>query len=190
MRSALVVILLSVLTWTVSACDDDPFDVTWVANPDTALLYSLARDDLNVPSAFDFVPGRRVPVVVEAPGATGNWDLAVDTRDGEIVVLPPGALDIESRAGVATFPGLTLDEVEEAPDDSASYAIDEPVPVETGSVYVVRTRQARGRFSQVCVFFGKLEPVEVDAEGGTLRFVFDVNPDCNDRSLVPDEQPS
>lgn len=174
----------------VAACDDNPFDVTWTANPDTVLLYSLARPELNLPSAFDFVPTNRRTVRVERPGASGNWDVALDAgADGGLVFLTPPALGIDARSGIVPRPGVGFEELSEAPADTAQYSFSEPVPVEEGRVYVVRTRRARGGFGRLCAFFGKFEPVEVDAEAGVMRFVYDVNPDCNDRSLVPDEQP-
>lgn len=185
-RDALLFAACALLLWGAAACGDDPFDITWTANPDTVVLYSLARPELNRPSAYDFVPTNRRRVEVEDPGATGQWDLAVDTREGSLVFVAPAALGVDSRAGVATFPGLTLDEIREAPSDSAAYSTTEPVAVETGTVYVVRTRRSRGGFGQLCTFFAKLEPIGLDAEAGTVRFVFDVNPQCNDRSLVPD----
>jgi hypothetical protein len=37
------------------------------------------------------------------------------------------------------------------------------------------------------VFFAKLEPLVLDVAGGTLEFVFDASPVCNDTRLVPPE---
>lgn len=187
LRSPFLPLVVGVLTWTLPACDDDPFAVTWVANQDTTRLYSLDRPEVGLVSAFDFI-GRRT-VVVEAPGTTGTWDLAVDDVDGGLAFITPSGLGIESEAGIAAVPDLTLDELREAPGDSAAYAILDPVPAEVGTVYVIRTREARGQFSQLCLFFGKFEVTEVDPSSGSVSFVFDLNPDCDDRSLVPDQQP-
>lgn len=177
------------LLWMLPACGDSPFDVTWTANPDTVLLYSLARPEPNLPAAFDFVPTRRRRVLVEAAGATGNWDMAVDTRDGRLVFVAPSALGVDSRAGIASFPDMTLEELQEAPSDSAAYALTDPVPVDAGTAYVVRTRDTRSSFGRVCSNFAELRPLEIDPGAGTVRFVYDVNPQCNDRSLVPDRFP-
>lgn len=185
-RTAIIFTAAAGLLWTLPACGDDPFAIRWTERRDTVLLYSLARPELNLPSAFDFVPASRRTVEVEAPGATGSWDLALDTRDGMLVFLPPGELGIESRAGIAAFPGRDLDELNEAPADSADYALDVPVPVEVGTAYVVRTRRRQGRFGRFCSYFAELFPLEVNPEVGTIRFIYDVNPNCNDRSLVPD----
>jgi len=164
-------------------CGDDPFRIDWVASPDTVLLYSLARPELNLPSAFNF--NERSVVQVESPGATGRWDVALDTRDGELVFLPPGALGINSRARITALPGLDFDEVREAPRDTTLYASREPLSVSAGVVYVVQTEQTVGSFGQRCVYYAKLEPTVIDVEGGTLEFMFDSNPVCNDSRLVP-----
>lgn len=185
----LTAVAAAALLWTVPACGDNPFDVTWTARPDTVLLFSLARPELNLPSAFDFVPTRRRRVRVEQPGATGNWDLALDTRGGELVFLAPRALGIDADAGIAAFPGMTLEELQEAPSDSADYAFTEPVPVEAGTAYVIRTRDTRSSFGRICRNFGEFVPLDIDPVAESVSFVYDVNPQCNDRSLVPDETP-
>ncbi|MFP3949373.1 MAG: hypothetical protein ACOC8K_05505 [Gemmatimonadota bacterium] len=179
--------VVGVLLWSLAACDDDPFAVTWVANEGTALIYSLDRPEVGLASAFDFI-GRR-EVVVESPGTTGTWDMALDEVGGELSFVTPNVLGIESDAGIAAFPDLTLDELTEAPADSAAYSVLDPVPVEVGTVYVIRTREARGRFSQLCLFYGKFEVTAVEPSTGSVQFVFDLNPDCDDRTLVPDQQP-
>ncbi|MDX1567910.1 MAG: hypothetical protein R3223_08925 [Longimicrobiales bacterium] len=187
LRGPLLLAVVGTLLWTLAACDDDPFAVTWVANQGSARLYSLDRPEVGAVSAFDFI-GRR-EVVVESPGTTGTWDMALDEVDGQLSFITPNVLGIESEAGIAAFPDLTLDELTQAPADSAAYSILEPVPAEVGTVYVIRTRESRGRFSQLCLFYGKFEVTEVEPSTGAVQFVFDLNPDCDDRTLVPDRQP-
>lgn len=167
----------------LAACGDDPFRVDWVEAPDTVRLFSLAHPDLNLVSGFDF--NNRFALAVERADATGNWDMAVDTRGGRIVLLPPGALGVTSKARVAALKGRTLADVTEAPADTTLYEALNPVPVELGTVYVWRTRQGFGSFGTSCVYYAKMEPLIIDAEGGSLTFVFDGSPVCNDRSLVP-----
>jgi len=168
---------------SAASCGGDPFNIPWTAAPDTVLLYSMARPELNLPSAFNF--NRRTTVRVEAPGSTGNWDLALDTRKGKLVFLPPRALGVDSRARIASFPGMRFDELLEAPSDTTVYTSTEPVPVELNTVYVVRTGRSPGAFGRSCVYSAKLEPLDIDVEGGTLTFVFDSNPVCNSLALVP-----
>lgn len=160
------------------ACGDDPFRVNWEANPDTVLLYSLARPELGLPSAFNF--NRRQFVEIENPGATGNWDLALDTQDGQLVFLMPGTMGIQSRAQITSLSGLSFEEVRVAPADTTAYVANEPVPVELGPIYVIQTDQ-----TGQCVYYSKIEALEADVTRGTLRFVHDGSPVCNSRDLVP-----
>jgi hypothetical protein len=166
------------------ACDD-PFQLDWVSAPETVVIYSLSRPEPNLPSAFNF--HFRTPILVEAPGTTGQWDVALDNDAGRLVFLPPRALGINSRARIAALPGREFHEVVDAPQDTAAYVSDRPVPVALGTVYVVQTGEGIGSFGQRCVFFAKLEPIEVDVTGGQLTFVFDASPICNDTRLIPPE---
>ena len=179
-------LLCAALSLTLGACEDDPFQVNWLADPDTVLLYSLARPELNLPSGYNFNARQRVRI--EAPAASGSWDVALDSQEGELVFLPPGALNITSRARVTALPDAVFEDVREAPRDTAVYSANEAVPIEMNSVYVVRTSESLGSFGRRCVYFAKLEPLEIDVAAGTLRFVFDASPVCNDPRLVPPNQ--
>ena len=68
--------------------------------------------------------------------------------------------------------------------DTALYVARAPVPVELGTVYVWRSRQNYGYYGTSCVYYSKMEPLAMDPDGGTLTFVFDASPACNDRSLA------
>ncbi len=178
LASALLLVLAG-----ISACGDDPFRLDWVENPREVTLFSLDRDERNRPSAFEMRQGQRV--ILESVGAAGIWDFALDTRDGELVFLPPRSVGVQSRAGLAEFPNTRFDELREAPSDTAAYTTRTPVPVRMGSVYAVRTRQQPGSFGESCIFYGKVQPLEIDVAAGTLLFRFDTSPDCNNPRLVP-----
>lgn len=182
-RAVLALLTALAVGVVATACGSDPFAIRWTLSPDSVLLYSLARPEFNLVSGFNF--RSRVPVTVEDATSTGTWDMAVDTRDGRIVMLPPGALGIESRAGIAELPGMTFDEVVEAPKDTVAYSSVDPVPVRMGSIYVVRTNQSIGGFGTRCVYYHKLQPLAIDAAGGTFKFKFDGSPVCNDFRLLP-----
>ncbi|NJD19554.1 MAG: hypothetical protein FIA95_09785 [Gemmatimonadetes bacterium] len=182
-RFPLLAALLVAGAGGAAACGDDPFAIDWVESPDTVLLYALMRPELNLPSGFDFY--NRVGVVIESANATGAWDMAVDSRGGKIVLLPPGALGVSSKAQVAPLRGRTFADVTEAPADTALYVSRLAVPVEMGTVYVWRSRQNYGYYGTSCVYYSKMEAVEMDPAAGTLSFVFDSSPVCNDRSLIP-----
>jgi hypothetical protein len=181
-----VALVCLALSLTSGACDDDPFGFRdWEARPDTVLLYSLGRPELNLPSGYNF--NRRTLHRVEAANSSGQWDLALGSEEGRLVLLPPRALGIDTRAGVAPLPDESYDGVREAPGDTASYVTTEAVPVEVGRLYVVRTNQAPGQFGQTCSWYAKMEPLEADPELGFIRFRLDSNPVCNSRDLIPPE---
>ena len=182
--SAAAAIAIAVLV-VVSACGDDPFAIRWELQADTVLLYSLARTQPNLDSGFSFRRGDIGPVRIEAATATGTWDVALDTRGGQLVLLPPGALGVPSRARVTALPGMSRLDVLEAPSDTTVYSADEPVVVESGTVYVIRTDRAIGAFGTRCVYYARLEPVVIDVAGGTLTFVYDASPVCNSLRLIP-----
>ena len=174
---------LVALSVGLASCGSDPFAFPWELDADTVLLYSLARPELNLEAAFNFNNRRKVRV--EAATATGTWDVAVDTRGGQIVLLPPGALGISSKAGVTALPGLSFDDVIDAPEDTAVYSRFEAVAVQMGTIYVVKTSQSPGIFGRACSYYAKLEPLIIDVEGGTLTFKFDASPVCNSLRLIP-----
>lgn len=167
----------------LSACEDDPFGLgNWTANPDSLLLYSLDRPELNLPSAANLY--QKTTRRVEAPGASGDWDIALDTQDGGLVFLPSLAFGIPGDARIATFPGMDFDDLREAPGDTAVYTA-EAVPVDLNTTYVVRTNEYRGSFGSLCSYYAKLQPYEIDMGTQTVRFIVDSNPVCNQLALVP-----
>jgi len=182
-KRALVV--LAFLGLTVSACGDDPFLVRWEENPLQALVFSLDREpyDIPRPSAFNMLERRTV--ILEDPQSQGRWDFAVERQGNAMVLLPPRALGVTSQAGIAAIPQTAFADVLQAPADTAMYSTRQPVPIELGTTYVIRTHQQPGFFGGFCSYYGKVEALEIDVAGGTLRFLHDVNPDCNNRSLIP-----
>ena len=113
---------------------------------------------------------------IEAPDTGDDWDLAVDTRGGQLVWLPAAALGIPSEAGLAILEGETFESATEAPEDTARYVSDAPVAIVQGRIYAIRTRRQPGTFGTICNYYGKIEPLAVDVDAGTVRFQFDVSP--------------
>lgn len=167
----------------LTACGSDPFLVRWEEDPQEAVVYALDRDELNKPTGFDMLS--RSAIVIEDPQSEGRWDFAVDRENGRMVLLPPKVIGVESRAGIVPFPNTAYDDIRRAPADTAAYITDEPVPIEVGTIYVVRTHERIGSYGRTCVYYGKVEPVETDLENGIFRFLQDTSPDCNNLSLVP-----
>ena len=179
-RSAAVV---TSLLAGVAACGDDPFAFDWSDSPDTVLIYSLAHPEPNLVSGYGFF--QDLLVRVEAPTSTGQWDIALDTRNDELVLLPPGALGITPSARIATLENTAMDDVRRAPGDTLDYEPTNPVPVRVGTTYVIKTNRAPGSFGVSCVYHAKMEAVDIDLAGGALTFRHVTNPICNSTDLVP-----
>lgn len=175
--------LLLVAAAALGACDDDLSLGTWDATPDTIALFSLSRPDgLGFPSAYDF-SARRV-VEVETPGATGSWDVALADLSATLQLVPAGAFEGQvSRAGIATITGQSFDDLTEAPTDTSRFTA-QPVALQEGGVYVVRTRRVACGFS-TAVHYAKILAVSVDPVGGIATFAVVANPLCNNRSFIP-----
>ncbi len=184
---AVVAVVAALSLSILGGCDEDPFGFNdWVLSPDTAFLYSLARPELNLPSGFNM--NTRQLVRIEAAGSTGAWDFLVNTVDGAMVLVVPTAVGLETSAAIARIDDETFESIRSAPRDTARYERNAPVPLSVGQLYVVRTNLSQGSFGQRCNYYGKIEPLEIDIAGGTLRFRFDSNPICNSRDLVPPEK--
>jgi hypothetical protein len=172
------------LTLGSTACGDDLGLGSWIIIPDTSLIYSLSRPELlGQPSAYDFVQLRRL--VIESPGSTGIWDVALAEQNGAFVFIPSSAFPgINSRTGLSLTTNTTLESLTRAPGDTASYG-NQPVVLQVGGIYVVRTR------SEACPGFGtgsryaKFEVLSVEPDIGAVRIVAIRNPLCSNRDLVP-----
>jgi hypothetical protein len=168
----------------LAACEDE-FKQEWTAFPDTVELFSLSRPELlGRPSAYDFVPPG-IPIAVENPAATGNWDVALTDQGGTLAFVPAGVFGVNSRAGIATITAATtLEELEEAPSDTTAFK-STAIPIQLGKIYVVRTRRADCGFGSFGVRYAKFEAIEVNVPEGKLRFRTIANPYCNNRNLIP-----
>ncbi|HKJ91733.1 MAG TPA: hypothetical protein VJ957_01140 [Longimicrobiales bacterium] len=167
----------------LAGCGNSMGPNTWLAIPDTATLYSLSRTDyVGKPSAYDFTPGTNGPVVVEAPGYTNRWDIAIVAGANGLELAPAGTFE-----GVSATPALTrittagdtFDNLATAPSDSKLYTDSTRLPAVEGGLYVVRTRQV-----STCVYYAKFEVLSIDQQAGTVRLVAMGDPYCNDRDLI------
>jgi hypothetical protein len=112
--------------------------------------------------------------------------MALDTRDGDLVFLPPGAVGLESStAGIAPMGDMAYEDLRKAPRDTTLYVRNEPVPVNVGELYVIRSRQKAGSYGSRCNYYGKFIPISKNLQDQTVTFYFDISPVCNDRKLVP-----
>lgn len=172
-------------TLVLSGCDDGFGPQIWGNFPDTVTLFSLARPEhVDRPSAYNMTG--RSGVVVDRPKLNpADFDFAVsENGEGEFLLLPAGVFaEFDVSPGILKdTTAATFDELARAPRNG--YSVEEPVVADSNRVYVVRSRQARNG----CFFYGKIEVLELDPTGSvTIRAL--TNPNCSDRSLVPNAPP-
>ncbi len=181
MRAALLLVIA--LLPILSACGEDPFLFRWDLDPLEDELFALDREELNRPAGFNMLEARRI--VVESAQSQGAWDFAVERISGKLHLLPPAVLGIPNGAAIIEIPGVRYEDVTEAPSDTTRYVKDAPVPINPGSIYLIRTHEQTGSLGQRCFFYGRVEPLEVDVVRGVFRFKHDTSPDCNNRNLIP-----
>lgn len=181
--------LIPLAVLIVAACDDPFGPAIWNARPDTVLIYSASRaEHIGRASAVDITTLPVAPLPLEAPGVTGNWDIALTDLDGGLAIVPASAFEgLESRARIGVVPNSELDDVTQAPRDTAEFTVD-PLPLREGDVYLIRSRRATCGGGSAGYRYGKLRPVAIDEAAGTLRFEIVVNPFCDNRSFVPPEE--
>jgi hypothetical protein len=180
-RSTLVVASVAAL----AACSDPYGPRTWNSEPTTLTLYSASRAEYTgLASAVDLTPEPVFGVSIEAPGATGGWDFVLADQAGALVFVPAGTFaGIQSRARIATLEGVDIEDVRQAPRDTADYTAS-AVPLRTDVVYVLRSR--RGSCGLTTGHrYAKMRAVELDQVRGIARLAIVRNPYCDDRALVP-----
>ena len=111
---------------------------------------------------------------------------------GIILFAPAGLFQFQnptvggaSTAGVTEPIERTMDELRQAPSESA-FVDDSMITIRPGFVYVVRSRTTGASFSG-CQNYAKVQPLEVNAEAGTVRLRVVGNERCNDRRLVEED---
>lgn len=179
---------LAIAALVLTGCEDPYGPEDWEAVPDTVDLFSLNRQEYQgLPSAYDLLGGfngQRLPV--ELPGATGNWDFVLTESDGRLQLSPAGVhKELNSGAGIAPLAEYDFESVKSVPARASRYTDSEPVDLEVGRVYAVRSRRYFGYLGESCFQYGKLAPIEIDNDAGVLRFEIIRNPNCNDRSMIP-----
>lgn len=168
----------------LAACDDGFGPQPWNDTPDTTEVYSLARaEHIGLPGAYNFVwspvPGRII-VEQQRSGSPAVFDIGFTETAAGFMAMPAGLFDgFDIRPGLQAQPQETFESLEEAPRED--YITEALVPLQTGTVYAVRTRTAPNG----CTFYGKFQVLELDEARGVVRLQATASPVCNNRSLVP-----
>ncbi|HKK26965.1 MAG TPA: hypothetical protein VKB18_02685 [Gemmatimonadota bacterium] len=174
---ALAALLLGAAAW---ACGST-FGLNRVPvpdNPTEATLSDFRTSDVRDASAFNVLTGRTVRTDLSA-----SWDFLY-------YVLPDGTAQLRPRdmvLGGSSASGLrhsdqTFDGITDAPD--GGYTTDQPVVIAQGDVLTGVSRSDPG-YSTRCRHFFKMEVESIDAAAGTVTFRILINPNCEQRILVP-----
>lgn len=179
---------LPLVVLIVSACDDPFGPSIWDDTPEEVLLYSASRPEyIGLVSAVDITLVPVIALPIESPGLTGNWDFALTDHDGGLALVPAGAFEgLDSRARIGVDTVRAFEDIAQAMRDTTLYTAD-PVPVELGNVYIIRSRRSACGVSRG-YRYAKLRPTAIDVAAGTLEFEIVRNPYCDNRSFVPPEE--
>jgi hypothetical protein len=173
----------------LSSCSDTlNFDFPRPDSPLEATLYDLVAGPVDRASAFNVVGGygSGVPGTVRVDQLP-NWDVAFAIRNGAPVWLPRGYFEGFTESGGILRVDRGFQEVTEAPSDATLYDETEPLPVEDGGVYVIRSRPDESQ-SLPCRLFAKLEVQSIGGDPVRVRFRYLWNPNCGNRDLTPGEE--
>lgn len=171
-------------------CGSDDFLAPLPTQPREATLFDFFGPIIERPAAFDLATGPG-PIrsdltsqfdfvfAITRPGDAGCFS---GLAAGEPVFLPRGcfdALDAESGLMRST---RAFEEVVTASGTAEDYVRDTAVPVDSGAVYVLRSRP-NPTISSTCRLYLKLEVLSIEPATGALAFRFLWNPNCNLRNL-------
>lgn len=180
-----------VLAAALAACNDTTaFQIQPQIFTDTVQLAASGAPDADaLPTALDIsvqgngVVGGRFP---ERLSDAGQWDFLVRVKKGAIVLVPSGALGIESRAGIsAPIAGANFETLNQVPKNT-TFGIDSATALTNGAVYAVRSRFFSNGVS-TCQQYAKLQPLAVDPAAGRVTLRVATNAVCGDQRLVPKE---
>lgn len=183
---------LSALLFAAACGDSTGPDITPILVGDTVMIAApeIAGNE-NLPNALDITGDGAGGVFggrfTDRPGDILQWDFAIRVRNGQLALLPPGALTISSAASItAALQGQTFEGLQQAPSQSL-FIDDEPVVLTEGAVYAARSRNAISAFGTVCPQFAKIKAIDVDLATGRVELGIITNERCGDPRLVPVE---
>jgi hypothetical protein len=187
LRSAKLFFAALVVAGSAVACDDaSRFEVPAVLLYDTVALAVPSEANADTPSAVDItvlttqIGGGRFP---ERAADADQWDFTLRLREGVLVLMPAGALQIQNNAGLtAALVGQDFGTLGQVPA-RAQIVTTEPVTLAEGSVHVARSRVFSGPFGG-CQQFARLQAFDLDVAQGTARLVVATNMNCGDPRLA------
>lgn len=174
---------LAIATFLLAACGDANLlpPATQPTIEDTVTLWALNGTDVAFPSAYDIIGAERVRT-----DQSGAFDFLFDFRpvsgDTVPVLVPRGAEGLTDDVGILRTTAL-FDTLRLAPSDG--YEFHAPVPVDTGTVVIVRSRLQSCNFGLSYGLYGKLQPLVISRTERWIQFKLRYDPNCGYRGLGP-----
>jgi hypothetical protein len=152
-----------------------------IANPEEATeaeLFDFGQANVRSPSAFDIVSSSAVRL-----DASSRWDFLFQIQgDSTALLRPRGAvLGITSDAGLIRL-SADFDDIDQAPQ--VGYQRARGLAIQEGDVLAMRS-QRDANIALRCFRYGKMEVLSIDTVEGTVTFKHLINPNCENRNLVP-----
>lgn len=185
MRSIRILALALLGAIVAAGCDDSTgLDITPILVSDTVTIAAPTPQNEGRPTAMDIsgdgafgIGGPRFPEEISDALA---WDLTLRLVDGQLYLLPQGAVGIAGSRAAITPPivGQTFEGMREIPGQS-TFRTDSAVAIQPGLLFAVRSRDV----GFGCVQFAKLQPLIVDVVAATAHFRVVTNEQCSDPRL-------
>lgn len=144
---------------------------------DTVSLYALDGTPITSPSAY-VIKGRSVVRTDQVSAIDFAFNI---TAAGQAVLLPTGAVGLGKASGVLVqhvpFASITT-------PPTTPFVDSLPVPVDSGTVAVVRSRPVSD-FCGVVFYYGKLEVLAIDTTARRIDLQILVDQNCGFRGLEP-----
>lgn len=174
-------VLAAVCAVGLAACDDplEPNLAPVPEEPGEATLIDVRSGSLQDPSAFDVLTARAVRT-----DQIAGWDFVFEiSGDGPLLLWPRPAITEEGLESGLYMSELSFDGLQTAPEDG--YTTSSAVAVEVGDVLAMQSRRDPSFGSIRCRRYGKMEILSVDLAESTVTFRHLINPNCEQRTLVP-----
>jgi hypothetical protein len=144
-----------------------------------SVLFDVVTGNVLDPAAFDVITSSAVRT-----DQFSGWDFLFQiAEDGSTLLWPRAAIvDEVEDAGLRAM-STTFEALREAP--TGGYVTGDSIPVSVGDVFAVRSRRDPAYGSIRCRRFAKIEVLALDPAAGTVTFQHLVNPNCEQRTLVP-----
>ena len=183
MRSRTLLLLAAVAGLVAACSNNDPLLIASVPNlVDTVTLGALRHTPLTTPSAYEMDIANAIRTDDPLHGAAFDFLYDIDSVQGpafypaEVAgILPHAATNPGSKRVSTPFASITL-------ADLNGYTTDSIVPIDTGEVFMIRSRVSCG---QGVPFYGKLAVNSIDSVAHTVTFLVMVDVNCGFRGLKP-----